>query len=144
MKSHRIQTIAAIPEVEFAAEIKIRAERRAGELLREMDKNKLGYAGFYEDDAPSTLKGAQDTPPTYADMSISYSSAHRWQKMAEVPEAKAKGDELTTASIYRLGRSAQTWNTLRQMEKNKGGYTRFYENDARSRVEPAQNTSTYI
>ena len=62
------------------AEIKLRAERRAGEILKEMDKNKGGRpkTGDTVSPVPST--------PTYAEVGIEKKQAERWQKEADVPE----------------------------------------------------------
>jgi len=88
-----------------AAEIKIRAERRAGEMLREMDLNEGGRP-------PEKLITSNImlpvTPPKLEDLGISKIQSHRWQMIAEVPEAKveefiaetkAKSDEITSRAI---------------------------------------------
>ena len=91
-----------------AAEIKLRAQRRAGEILDSMDKAE----GARE---PGTNRGTtrlqDDTAsPTYAELDIEKRDAHQWQKIASMPEEKfeqhieqKKSDEqeLTTASLYR-------------------------------------------
>ena len=82
-----------------AAEIKMLAERRCGELLRDMDKHPPG---------PDRLQPATDLPPTYADLDIEKTAAHRWQKVAAIPvteferyieQKKAMGEEVTTAGL---------------------------------------------
>lgn len=86
----------------FAAEIKLRAERRAGELLREMPKQ---GPGEYQRFQPGTVA------PRYEDLGIKKTQAHRWQKVASVPEdvfemeiqdAKAHGRELTTVEMLQF------------------------------------------
>ena len=81
-----------------AAAIKIFAERRAGELLAKVPRLKERKAGG--DGIRSTLERIEIPIPT----------AHRWQKMAQVPDATVreleaalteKGEELTSALIYR-------------------------------------------
>jgi len=85
--------------VEWATEIKVRAERRAGELLAALPRlnGKKGAAGIL-----STLERI-DVPLV---------TAHRWQKLAAVPEeqfeqavaaAKEIAGEVTTAAMLRLG-----------------------------------------
>lgn len=64
--------------VGWATEIKIRAERRAGELLREMEKTGE-RAGRGQ---PKVM--SHDT--TLPDLSISRDQSSRWQKLADIPE----------------------------------------------------------
>lgn len=86
------------------AEIKLRAERRAGVMLTEMERHKQ------EDGRPE--KALQDVThnPTLDDLGISRIQSHRWQLEASVPEpefeqhvakTKAKGEELTSAGLRR-------------------------------------------
>ncbi len=81
------------------AEIRIRAERRAGELLREMPKRK-GAAGGRDARSSSTT--------TLEDLGISKDQSSRYQKLAAIPEddfeqrleaSKQAGRQLTTAAI---------------------------------------------
>ena len=90
-----------------AAEVKLRAERRAGEMLAEMDKAPAGRP------SRNPLHDARDLPPTYDELGIEYTQAHRWQLEANVPqdefeqhiaEKKAAGEELTSASLIRLAK----------------------------------------
>lgn len=85
------------------AEIKIRAERRAGEMLREQEKNK-GAATPLHDERALAL-------PRLSDLGISEVQSHRWQSEAEVPEdvfeqhvatIKDKQEELTSSGLRRL------------------------------------------
>ena len=63
------------------AEIRIRAERRAGDLLKEMEKRPPG---------PTPLQNrshdATDLPPRLEDLGISKSQSSRWQLIASIPE----------------------------------------------------------
>ncbi len=89
------------------AEIKLRAERRAGEILRDMEKADGG-------DAQRTrFQAGTESPPTYAEMGLSKTQAHRWQAIAAMPEerfeehiarTKARNEELTTAGILRVAK----------------------------------------
>lgn len=90
-----------------AAEVKLRAERRAGEMLVEMDKAPAGRP------PKNPLHRARDLPPTYDELGIEYTQAHRWQLEANVPqdeferhvaETKAAGEELTSAGVIRLAK----------------------------------------
>ena len=91
-----------------AAEIKIRAERRAGEMLGESEKNKGGDPSIF-------IRPLHDErgvmPPTLKELGISEIQSHRWQTMAEVPEERveqlieevtATQDELTSKAIYNI------------------------------------------
>ena len=62
------------------AEIKIRAERRCGELLGEMDRADVGR--------PEKTSHAVTivSPPTLSDMGITRMQSSRWQAMASMPE----------------------------------------------------------
>lgn len=90
----------------------IRAERRAGELLREMVKN-AGARGkgvpFHDDSAP-----------TLAALGLNHSQSHRWQRLAAmdalvferyIAEIKAAGKELTSAGVYREARQSNMATT---------------------------------
>jgi len=84
------------------AEIKIRAERRAGELLAKMEKHPAGR--------PSVNRSqlATDLLPKLEDLGISKSDSSRWQLEASLPEEKfkeivkdikEKGIELTSTLV---------------------------------------------
>ena len=92
--------------VEWSTEIKVRAERRAGELLRDMPKNS-GARGI----GTSAIPLSDDTPPTYEELGISLNQASRWQKLAGVDEdkfeaaveaAKEVAREVTATRVMRL------------------------------------------
>jgi len=87
-----------------AAELKLRAARTAGELLREMEKAKGVRLGGHTVLPP-------DSPPRLVDFGITKMQSHRWQHAATVQEpvfedyiqtTKATQDELTSAEVYRL------------------------------------------
>lgn len=74
--------------IELATEIRLRAERRAGEMLKEMAKNK----GTRGDGRPS-LGGRKQTPPkdetpSLANIGITKQQSSRWQKLANMPDQK--------------------------------------------------------
>jgi hypothetical protein len=83
-----------------AAELKLRAERRAGELLRALE--------LRGGDRVSERAGSR---PTLAQLDLTKSQSARWQKLAAIPEevftkaiafARAEGVELTTAGLWRM------------------------------------------
>lgn len=87
----------------WASEIKVRAERKAGEMLAEMPKNAGGRP------AKTGSPGLPVSSDTLKDLGISKKQSATWQQVAEIPEGKfeeaveaAKGDGLvTTAGVLR-------------------------------------------
>lgn len=87
--------------VEWATEIKVRAERRAGELISQSGLR----AGNPQ------LSKASTIAPRLEDIGISRDQSSRWQKLAAIPEerfeqavaaAKETAREVTTAAMLRL------------------------------------------
>lgn len=85
--------------------VKIQAERRGGSLSAQMEEARRGGARDRGNGNVSKLKTLQAA-------GISPVTAHRWEKMAAVPETKVRelaaratdeGFELTSASVYALG-----------------------------------------
>jgi hypothetical protein len=68
--------------IEHATEIRLRAERRAGELLAEMDKNKGALPGKTGRKGRPVL----DPTPKLSDLGISKDQSSRWQALAGLPE----------------------------------------------------------
>lgn len=95
-----------------AAEVKIRAERKAGEMLAQMPKAKgTDYGGRTSLDGNRELPS--NPPPTLEELGIEKMQSHRWQMVASLPaevfeehivETKADGKELTTAGIIRVAK----------------------------------------
>lgn len=90
--------------VEWATEIKVRAERKAGQMLAEMPKNpgKLNNSSRSRD---------ATTTKTLSELGINKTQSSRWQKLAAVPEdqfeqaiaaAKEVAGEVTTAAMLRI------------------------------------------
>jgi N6-adenosine-specific RNA methylase IME4 len=65
-----------------ATEIRMRAERRAGELLREMEKNKGAVAGKTGVKARPVL----DATPKLSDLGINKTQSSRWQQLAALDD----------------------------------------------------------
>lgn len=85
-----------------AAEIKIRAQRRAGEILDQMEMNKGGR--------PSMEENWSQAATSLSDLGITKSDSSRWQTIASIPEKefnefiediKTSEKELTTAGVLR-------------------------------------------
>jgi hypothetical protein len=81
-----------------ACEIRLRAERKAGELLRERDKAKAGRPPNRSDNA-TDYRGAE----TLAEIGISKQQSSDWQKLAAVPpdlfERELQSERPTTNGI---------------------------------------------
>lgn len=63
-----------------ACEIRLRAERKAGELLKSMPKSKGGRPENSEQPAPSSFAKTKE------EAGISDDQAKRWQKLADIPQ----------------------------------------------------------
>lgn len=101
------------------AEIKLRAERRAGEILKEMPKNEGGGNGSNQYERRATgnkmLPVADDTP-TLSDIGLTKTQSSRFQSIASIPseifeariiETKAKNFELTSAEMLKVAKGLQ-------------------------------------
>jgi 16S rRNA G966 N2-methylase RsmD len=93
------------------AELKLRAERKAGEMLRQM---------------PKAVNRHSSSGRTLRPLGINKSQSSRWQQVAAVPEpefeahiteTKESGIELTTASVFALRNKAKR-DKIRQAEAN--------------------------
>ena len=89
-----------------AVEIKIRAARKAGEILDKLDLHKG------KPKTKCTPPGTFSLPPTLPDLDISRKQSSLWQKIAAIPEVAfeekiatvgAKNERLTTAGILQPG-----------------------------------------
>jgi hypothetical protein len=94
-----------------AREIRLRAERKVGKLLRAMKKAKgaaqpgIGRAGGTRSDGPTALR----------DLGISKEQSSNWQKLADVPEDEFEAalvDPTQTPSTIGIIRSAEEQNRL--------------------------------
>jgi hypothetical protein len=81
-------------------EIRLRAERKAGHLLRQMEKVNGARGNPRGRGAP--IVGGRDGTPLLADLGISKKQSSQWQKLAAVPEpqfeAALAGPEKPTAN----------------------------------------------
>jgi N6-adenosine-specific RNA methylase IME4 len=108
------------------AEIKLSAERRAGEILLDMEKNK-GARG-------KGVRYRDESAPTLAELGISQVQSHRWQKIASIPlrdfegfirDRKRDGKELTSVSVLRLAS---------ELHRQPGA--KLLENEQESEIDP--------
>ncbi len=121
------QTVEGLEMQNQCAAIKLRAERKGGELIAVMDKNQGG---------PVRLQPATALPPTLAEQGIEKTRSHRWQKVAAVPEDEFEDyietttnnqQELTTAGLLRRPDAA-----LRVSESNEWYTPSMYIEAARN------------
>lgn len=112
---------ATLEAVNQASEVKLRAEHRAGELLRAMEKRN-GARGVGK-----KVESHGGTPLPLSDLGVSKSQSHRWQTIAEVPEkeiceyvAKSteRGKEATSKELYSIGKKRKAKKTVTTKEKN--------------------------
>ena len=104
-----------------AAEVRLRAERRAGELLTEMHKHAGGRppasSACGENPLPAVTgfpqAKTQSQPPRLDDLHITRRQSSQWQQIAAMPEpvfeahirtTRSRRKELTTASALKLAR----------------------------------------
>jgi len=91
--------------VEHATEIRMRAERRAGELLREIEKNKGARGQLRGRDSSGGRKRQppEDTTPKLADQNVTKSQSSRWQRLAamdsETFEARVQGAKRKAVNV---------------------------------------------
>lgn len=95
--------------IRWATEIKVRSERRAGQMLAEMPKA-IGAKGSGSNQYQVSSHDARTPTPTLSDLGITYSDSSRWQKLAAIDEekfeaavaaAKDIAGEVTTAAMLR-------------------------------------------
>lgn len=111
-----------------ACEIRLRAERKAGELLHDREKNNGGRPN------KNPLRGERGfQPATLKELGISETQSHRWQQLAEIPKddfeaALAASEKPTTTGIIDSRRTKNKhkamdetalslWGRLRDIER---------------------------
>ena len=98
--------------IQYATEIKVRAERRCGELLAATERNRGG-----DPKALATpYEAGRGSPPTLAEMGLTQNESSRYQQLAAMPvehfetaveTAKATAGEVTTAFMLREAAKAK-------------------------------------
>jgi phage N-6-adenine-methyltransferase len=95
--------------ISHATEIMMRAERKAGELLTKMEKNKgaRGQLHGRNGSGGRTRLPPEDTSPKLADLGINKTQSSKWQKLAALDdeqfEAKVASIVLHVASLDKFG-----------------------------------------
>jgi hypothetical protein len=109
--------------IQYATEIKVRAERRCGELLATTEKNR-GAQGI----GTSALPASERTPPTLAEMGLTHNESSRYQQLAAMPAehfetavatAKATAGEVTTAFMLREAKKSAPMKKLNKRDKER-------------------------
>jgi len=107
----------------YAAEIKLRAERKAGELLAQLERNHGGdrRSENFSMLQPETLKS--EYREVLEENDINRVTAHRWQTVASIPEevfeqhleeTKVAAKELSTAGMLQIAKD------IKRQEKREG------------------------
>jgi N6-adenosine-specific RNA methylase IME4 len=106
-----------------AAEVKVRAERKAGEMLKQLERSPLSKGG----DAKSAFQPGMpisEYREVLEDNDIPRTTAHRWQRLAEMPELtfeqhleETRGERpITTSGVIQDVRRAKVRNDLESVE----------------------------
>jgi hypothetical protein len=102
-----------------AAEIKLRAERKAGHALRSMNLR-----------GGNRKSKGQNVPLKLRDLGISRQHSKRWQSLASVPEkdfleylrsARSLGQEVTSAGLMRLAKKSTALRRIRRVDQRISG-----------------------
>lgn len=107
-----------------AAEVKLRAERKIGELLRQLERSKGGYRThsirpeYSGQPVPSTqARTNSEYREVLAENNITYKTAVRWQAVATVPDEAF--DELITETVNAGDRELTSALVLRKAQELK-------------------------
>lgn len=97
--------------IQYATEIKVRAERRCGELLRvTAERGERATQAAHGRGVQASVEPSDARPPTLADMGLTRDESSRYQQLAAMPAehfetavatAKATAGEVTTAFMLR-------------------------------------------
>lgn len=94
----------------LAAAFKLKAERRAGELLASLERKPGARTDL--DQPPDTMSAGSPYRRTLEELKVNERAAERWQKVAKVPESAFQQfieaeEEITTAGILRVARDLE-------------------------------------
>ncbi len=111
------------------AEIKLRAEKRIGNLLVEMPKQRGAR--------PADM-GLQAETPSLSDLGIEKTQSHRWQTIASLPDdqfeqyvsdVKKSNEELTTAGIIGLAKDLAKAEKREERQKDYAEKALFFKEE---------------
>jgi N6-adenosine-specific RNA methylase IME4 len=117
-----------------AAEIKVRAERKLGQMTRDMEKRTGGDAMKARSHAVTEFE-LQQMPPTYADLGLDKMAVSRWQAIASVPEERFEEfikksteaqEELTSAALHREAKRILAQEQVKDITFPQGKYRVIY------------------
>jgi hypothetical protein len=116
----------------WATEIKVRAERRAGEMLTQMaergERAVQGDGPKFDQANSSIEKLVTDKPKTLAELGVSKRESHRWQSLASMSEehfeaavatAKDTAGQVTTAFMLREAGKARPLGKVTKKDKER-------------------------
>jgi hypothetical protein len=110
----------------YAGEVKLLAERKAGDLLGQLNRGKTGPK------LPATVAGNSEYSQTLIDTKTPERTAQYWQKVAQVPE-KAVHDYITT--VHKTDKAEiTTAGLLRECRKSNGHVKEEKEFTAEDRI----------
>lgn len=110
----------------LATEIKIRAGRKAGELLKQAERHSAEHG------RPSKCSGTGTLLPTLSDLGFDRKQSHKFQRFAAVTDkaldhyvadAKEHGREITTTAVLRMGKAANQAKPIEHSEPASGTVT---------------------
>jgi hypothetical protein len=102
--------------IEDATDIRMRAERRAGELLAEMQKNKGAVAGKTGRKGQPVL----DAKPKLSDFGVSKTQSSQWQALAALPQDKF--ESVVAEARIKMHRAARNAVREAEIEQEREGY----------------------
>ncbi len=109
------------PEIiKKASEIKLRSERRAGQILLEMPKDKGGNPNLIAK-SPNPSQASRGYH-NLEDLGITYNQSSQWQKIAKMPEETfeeyiEEEKDITTSGIIRVAKITEKLATVEAKEK---------------------------
>jgi hypothetical protein len=122
--------------IDCATDIRLRAERRAGELLAEVEKNKGVRSQLQGRDVSggSIVRPPEDWVPTLSELGVSKTQSSRWQKLAKLDERAF--EDVVLATKDRAFESMERTQT--QSDKAQRRTQREAELGAKQRALPQQ------
>ena len=121
MRAYAKQAHLSLGMQNKCAEIRIRCERRGGELLAEMEKNTGGWRN--KESCPDMMSD-QDDIPKLSDIGLAHKQSSRWQQIAGIPAdifeehiagTIANEEELTSSSLLSIAREIK----IKQREEER-------------------------
>jgi len=115
-RRYALKQAGEAPEIiRKAEEIKLRAERRAGQILQEMKER---------DEILSHERPRESQAVTLSDLGISKNESSKWQKIASIPEEKFEtylevAKEITTSGAVNLGKEIKRDERIKSEDEKR-------------------------